>query len=197
MAKGWRWRDCSVRQATRAARALADQASAQVSTAWVAFQEGRITEVMFVSIAAGVMARANARGVALADLAITVEASRQLRRLLPALGLAPTALQVDQGRLARSVRRVIDHVADAAENEAERAESRRVRVVRLASDEALLTVATTNKVAMERRDAKGWTRQTDGSPCPLCADWADGVVRPVGTTMARHKGCACAQSPTF
>jgi hypothetical protein len=150
----------------------------------------------FLRLASLVVARANAAGVVLADLGVTAEAVRQLRRTLPPLGLRPDPVQLDQARIQLALTRIIGADIDTADTPAELAASRRARVSRFGADEAHLTLATATQRALIARQA-GWIREVDADPCPICIDLADGVVRPPTVRMARHRGCACIQAPKF
>lgn len=152
---------------------------------WALVEAGDLTVPRFRALGASLIAQANQAGVQLADMGLTAEVTRQLRRPTAPLGLRPTPVQVDRDRIAGGIDRII------AEPDPKGA------LARLGRSEPLLTVAATVQTAMVRRGATGWTRQLDNDPCKVCSGWADGVVRSTGTRMARHVGCGCIQQPVF
>lgn len=180
-----------------AARQLADHTGQRVAALWSLVERGELTAAEFRRLAATAVAAANARGVTLADLGVTAEVIRQLRRPTRPLALRPTAAQLDQRRIARDIDRILDKHPAIADTPERLAESREDRLSAWAASEPLLTVATTVGIAMTRRRVGGWTRRLLGDSCPLCIGWADGVVRSPTTRMARHPGCDCIQQPQF
>lgn len=140
----------------------------------------------FRSLATAAVAQANVAGVQLADIAVAAEVTRQLGRPTEPLGLAPTSVQTASERIGADIDRILDRNAAPADQLAQWGRS-----------EPLLSTATAVQVAMQRREAKGWTRQLSGGSCPLCVGWADGIVRSSETRMVRHPGCDCIQSPQF
>lgn len=178
-----------------AADRIVNQATRNVETLWRRHEAGTITLDRFRALAAAVLVRANARGVSVADLGLSRELTRNLGRPVRPLGLRPTPEQLDQRRVRDALDTVITGNLDTISDPVEVAESRRRRLAQVARSEPLLTVAATVQVGMQRRNLPGWVRQVDADPCPKCVAWADGVVRPAGTRMARHNGCACIQRP--
>ena len=177
-------------QVQASSRRLADVTGRQVVALWARVESGGLSVPAFRAAAAAVVARANARGVALADLGLTAEVMRQLGRRAAPLGLRPTAVQIDQSRMRGDIGRVLERHADPADSPV-------AGLTDWARSEPLLTVATAVTAGMVARGARGWTRQLTGTSCQRCTAWADGVVRPAGTRMARHVGCDCIQQPVF
>lgn len=153
---------------------------------WEATEAGGLDPETFRVLVPAVVARANSKAVALADLGLTAETSRYFRRPIQPLGLQPTKTQVDQTRIARDVERIFNTGGSATE-----------KFYRLGRSETLLTVAAAMQVGLVLRGVKGWTRQLIGTSCDLCVGWADGVVRRPTTRMARHLGCDCLPNPVF
>lgn len=175
-------------QVQTATRRLADRVSAEVVALWRQAEDGTITGAQFRALAAAAIARANAQGLALADLGLTAEVARQLGRAVRPLGIHdPVAL--DQERIDRALGQALASDDDP--------DGLPVRLDQIARSETYLTVANGVQGAMAGYGATGWTRRLSGTSCPLCARWADGVVRPPGTRMARHIGCDCIQTPVF
>lgn len=152
---------------------------------WAAVEAGDLTLPRFRSLGASTIAQANQAGVQLADIGLTAEVTRQLRRPSSPVGLRPTPTQVDRVRIGAEIDRIV-----ATQDPAPSLRS-------LARSEPFLTVATAVQAGMQRRGATGWTRRLSGASCPLCTGWADGVVRSAETRMVRHHGCDCIQSPVF
>jgi hypothetical protein len=185
-----------VEQTQAASLRLADRAERRITGLWQLHLRGQLTRAEFRAIAAASVAEANTAGVGLADIGVAAEATRALRQPVGPLGLSPTAVQVDQSRIAGDIDRIVDDRPVTVPAD-QLSESRNERLRRLARSEPLLTVAASVQTAMSGQGADGWTRRLDNDPCPACVGWADGVVRPVGTRMARHLGCACIQQPTW
>jgi len=179
-----------VERVQAASRRLADATAAQVEGLWARVDAGALSVPAFRAAASAVVARANARGVALADIGLTAEVMRQLGRRAVPLGLTPTAVQVDQSRMRADIDRVLDRHGDPADSPV-------AGLGDWARSEPLLTVATAVQAGLVARRVGGWTRQLAGTSCARCTAWADGVVRSAGTRMARHKGCDCIQQPVF
>lgn len=173
-----------MQQVQTAARRLADRTSAEILALWAQLEAEEITPARFRSAAVVVIAQANAAGVTLADLGLAAEVARQLGRAARPLGLSD-AVAVDQARIGAGV------------DQAASGDSPPAALDRLARSEPLLTVANGVQLAMVAHGAAGWTRMLTGTSCPLCTGWADGVVRPAQTRMARHVGCDCIQAPVF
>lgn len=171
---------------------LSDRTEAQIIKLWRRHVDGEFDVDRFIVLAAAVVARSNARAATTADLALTATIARQLGRMVGPVGIVDTS---DQQVLRAAVRKVVDTEVQA-ENE-ELAESREVRLARLARNEPLVTATKAMGAAMAARGITGWIRKTDPDPCPLCVSWADGVVRPPTVPMARHIGCSCIQQPVL
>lgn len=174
-------------QAHRANNRLADTTANQVGTVWAQVEQGDLDLGGFRAAAPVIVARANTRGVALADLIIASEATRQLRRPVPPLGLRPTRAQVDQERMRAEIDRILDLHPD---------DSPASGLTEWARSEPLVTVATAMQLGLRLRGA-WWVRSLTGTSCPLCTGWADGRARPPTVRMGRHRGCDCLQQPVF
>lgn len=160
------------------------------------YQKGDIGRDRFVALAAAVLARARAKGVALADLTLAAEIVRTLRRRTAPLGLTPP--EDDTPRLQRSVATVLDQDVASASTPEELRGSQEARLGRLARDSAAEAAVFGLRLgALTRGLDGGWTRETDLNPCPVCTNLADGVVRSWTVTMKRHTGCACVPRASF
>lgn len=171
-------------QVQTASLRLADRTATQVETLWAQHEADRLTETQFLAMASELIARANASGVALVDLGLSAEITRQLRRVHRALGLTPEPQQIDRARIS-------DTLSDVLATEGPG------RLGFTAASEVLLTVSTTVQLGMAERGATGWKRQTDANPCQVCVRLADGTIRSIATPMRRHNKCGCIQQPVF
>lgn len=159
---------------------LADGSAAAVETLWLALEAGTIDRAGFVARAAAVIATANARATTLADVALATTISVQLRRVVPALGIAPTD---DVARLTAAAATVVDLGTIG-------------RAVRLGRSEPLDTAARVYSAGIrESPHVVGWERQTSGTACELCASWATAGILPDTVEMNTHKGCSCIPIP--
>lgn len=171
---------------------LTAKAEAEVLALWERHQAGAITRSSFVTLAAAAIARSNARGTAVGDLAVAAAVMAQLGR--PA---APVGLPVadDQPRLRKAVTSVLDDDPAYPDTADELAASQSLRLARLARAEPANATQDAVGEAMRRHPVKGWTRGLSAKACPLCRSLADGVMRSPDTRMARHAGCSCVQQP--
>src|SRR5690606_26970285 len=96
----------------QAAQRLADRTRTAIRALWAAHVAGDLTLAQFRAQGAALVATANTAGVQLADLGLAAEATRQLRRPTRPLGLAPSAVQVDQGRIAADIDRIVTRRTD-------------------------------------------------------------------------------------
>lgn len=182
-----------MRQAQTASLKLAEATAQRVSHLFTLYRTGRLSFEEFRARAAAAIASANEAGVQIADIAVAAEATRQRGEAISALGLRPTRQQTSTDRISEAIDRVIGADPDVVDI----ADSRDKRLRELARSEPLLSTATATHVAMSHHGATGWVRVVDADPCKVCRGWADGVVRGVGTAMARHHGCGCIQQPVF
>lgn len=174
---------------------LANQTEKEIAALYARLEQGSIDRDTFVVLAARVIARARARGVSLADLALAAEAIRQIGEASGPLGLTP--LDGDRERLEGSVASVLDERPDHIDDRERLRESQRARLARLARDSSAEAATWGMRLAMIERGVRGWVRETDADPCPVCTNLADGVVRSPRVTMLRHTGCACVQRSVF
>lgn len=184
-------------QVQAASRRLAEATGDRLAALWALVEADLLTLARFRALAATLVTRANAQGVALADMGLTAEITRQLGRRAAPLGLRPNRAAVDMRRILADIDRIIANTPVSATTPEEVMESRQDQLRRLGRSETLLTVANAVQDGMARRGAQGWTRGLSGGSCPLCTSWADGVVRAATVRMARHPGCDCIQLPQF
>lgn len=174
---------------------LASQTEREIARLYERLASGGIDRDTFTVLAAQVIARARARGVSLADLALAAEAIRQIGDDTGPIGLTPPENDIE--RLEGSVGSVLDERPDSADDRERLRESQRSRLTRLARDSSAEAATWAMRLAMLTRGVRGWVRETDANPCPVCTNLADGVVRSPRVTMIRHTGCACTQRSVF
>ena len=157
-------------------------------------RQGDLTRPQFEALAAAAIARANARAITAADLAVVAAIAAALGEARPPAGIE---VDNDQQRLRDAVRSVLDADVASALTVTEAVESTELRLARVARAEPLSMVQTALVLAMGAQQVSGWRRVTGPDPCPLCRQWADDVVRPPTVRMARHHGCSCMAQPVF
>lgn len=148
------------------------------------FSSGDLDFDTAVAVLAAVVAKANARAVALADLALAATLMRQLRRPVATIGLLPPAGDAERLHKAATTLLSITDVTPA-------------RVARLARVEPLTAASTAYSEAVKKSPhVTGWRRGTHGTKCQLCNWWSrGGQVWSAETPLQTHKGCTCTQIP--
>lgn len=143
------------------------------------------TEAEFISIVASIIAKANGKAVALADLSLAATLTLQLREPVATLGLLPPT--TDTGRLSKGLTTILS---------SERLDTA-MQLGRLASSEPLTTAARSYSEGIKSSKlVSGWTRGLSGLSCQLCVWWSrDGQVWPDSHEMPTHKGCTCVPVP--
>lgn len=174
---------------------LASETEKRLQEAFRRYEAGTLSRETFVAVAATILLRARARGVALADIALTADAARALGNISAPLGLGLP--EGDAERLRQSVATVLDQRVETASTPEQERESRLARLGRLARDSAAEATVWATREGMQRRDTRGWVRVTDPNPCPVCVRLADGIVRSPVVVMKRHTGCMCVQGSVF
>lgn len=174
---------------------LVEQTEREISALFRRYSRGALSRSQFVALAAAVITRARARGVALADVTLTTEVVRALGARTAPLGLLPPDNDADH--FATSVTSVLATKVVTATTDQEREASTVSRLRRLARDAPAEAAVWGMRLAMIERDVPGWIRETDADPCPVCVGLADGVVRSPLVVMKRHTGCACVQAAAF
>ena len=173
-------------------RGLAADTQREVVNLFNSWQRGDLSEAQFVAAVATVVARANGRGVRLADRSAALQMARQLRREVD-----PVAEPVpdDRPKLREAVTTLLAERPEIATTSALLAASQRDRLARLARSEPLRNAQRRFQKNLEAQQM-GWTRAIGPDACPLCRKWDDGQVRPASVPMPHHTGCSCTQVPT-
>lgn len=159
-----------------------------------AYLAGDLSESRFIEAAAGAIARGERRAVVTADRAAAVQLTRLLGRRVAPVGDDRPESERKPNRLRDAVGAVLAARPDSASGDA-LSGSQRTRLGRLARAE----IKRAGQRTLGRRlrsSGVGWTRATGDDPCPLCTEWADGVVRPASVEMATHPDCSCVQRPS-
>lgn len=159
----------------------------KVLAAYTAFTDGDLTEDEFVAVVAAIIAKANARAVAIADLSLAATLMLRLRRPVAALGLTPP--KGDAQRLAKAATTLVAAL-DATPDPL-------ARVARLGRSEPLEAAARAYSAGIRQNpDVTGWTRGVSGNACELCTWLAqDGATFPDSVEMNTHTGCTCTPIP--
>jgi hypothetical protein len=162
--------------------ATAATAQAEVAEIWAAVIAGEIARDSVAALIAGVVNRANAMAVSLADVFLSVQIEAATGTPTPTTGVVP---QDDSLRLGKAVETILKDSADDAEVQ--------TRLDRLARSEPLETAQQATSEAMQKQQLiEGWTRQMDADPCQLCRWWwREGRVWPKAQPFQSHKGCNC------
>lgn len=169
-------------------RTVAGDSEDRALVLFAAWSAGDLTDAEFEALLTALVAGANGRAAAVADLSLAAAVTVALRRPVAPLGLLPAP--GDPARLARASRTLVRALETTPDPPA--------RVARLVRAEPLSTAARTYSDGMARSEhVTGWTRGLSGKACQLCRWWArDGRVWPAGYAMPTHKGCSCSPIPT-
>jgi hypothetical protein len=157
-------------------RRLSTSSAAALLALWQRMQDGDFTADDLPLLGAAAITASNTQAYGLADLYLA-----HVLRTSP-LGLSAP---VDTGRLQQAVSTA------ASEQGTNPADSLR----RLGQSEPLRSGQTALTTGMKQHRVGGWTRQTGGQSCQVCADLADGTVLSPDTQMWSHPGCSCVPQP--
>lgn len=162
---------------------LAEGTARVVVQLWESVQHGLIPAADFPRLAADLIALANVRGAAVAQLAFRgyLEAAYELPT-----PVAVTVAADDTERLHKALRTILASNIDTV-----------MQLTRLATNEPLNAAADAYHDEMDRSTAvSGWRRGLEGDACQLCRWWwRDGRVFRTEHRMPRHPGCSCHQIP--
>lgn len=170
--------------------ALAEGTADKVQRVVQAHDRAEIDRAEAVALIGAIIATANARAAALADLALSADLTIRTGQAIPTLGIGTPP--GDVARLNRAAATLLDALPDTPDPEA--------RARRLGRSEPLTTAGKARGQAIAQQPTvEGWTRQFNSpKPCELCVWWSrDGRVWPKTHTIAQHKGCTCTQNPVL
>lgn len=147
-------------------------------------ENGTITRTEAVALIGALIAKANIKATALADLSLAANITTATGTPTPVLGLTTPD---DVTRLNRAADTLLDALEDTPEPE------RRAR--RLGRSEPLKRASDARSEGIEQApQVTGWIRQLNGDTCQLCTWWwRNGRVWPRDHPMPRHTGCNCSQ----
>jgi hypothetical protein len=157
-------------------RRLATASAAALLALWQRLEDGTLASDDLVMLGASSVLTANGQAYNLADL--------YLAHTLRARPLGMTA-PADLPRLQQAVGTA---ASDQGTNPAD-------ALRRLGQSEPLQSGQTALTTGMKQHGVRGWTRQTGGASCQVCADLADGTVLSPDTSMWAHPGCSCVPQP--
>lgn len=162
---------------------LGAASEAKVVEVYRRFVAGHLDQEETVALIAQIIAAANSRAVALADLSLASTLMLELGTPVAVVGVVRPA--DDPVRLRKAATTVLDVAATSAVPEA--------IVGRLARSEPLESAANAYSEAISRSDlVQGWVRHVSAGACELCTWWSrDGRVWPKDHVMPTHKGCTC------
>jgi hypothetical protein len=143
---------------------------------WQRLQDGALTTGDLVTLGAASIQTVNSQAYGLADLYLA-----HTLRARP-LGLTPPA------ELPRLQQAMTTAASDQGTNPQD-------ALRRLGQSEPLRSGQTALTTGMKEHGVRGWTRQTGGSSCQVCADLADGTVLPPSVPIWSHPGCSCVPQP--
>lgn len=170
---------------TTHAEGTADRVEAVIAD----YEAGTLDRETTVAVIATLIARANVKAAALADLGLSADLTVAVGKAVPTVGVgAPPG---DAARLGKAAGTLLDALPDTADRPA--------RVRRLGRSEPLTTAANARGEAITKQPlVQGWTRNLSANPCELCVWWSrEGRVWPKDHKLVTHKGCTCTQTPVL
>lgn len=159
--------------------ALAADSEQRVAAAYALLAAGQLGRAEAVEMMAGIVNRANAAAVVLADAGIAVQIEQASAVATPLLGIIADD---DTERLAAAVETILTGDGDTA-----------MQLSRLARAEPLSATQQASCAAMSaHRGIAGWVRVLNAGACELCQWWAHGDrLYPVDQSFRSHPGCNC------
>jgi hypothetical protein len=152
--------------------------------AWSAVERGDLPRAVFPNIAAEIVAIANERGRAAAEIALN-------GYLIAAVGevTAPVVVAAvvdDRDRLEKAFATITASDKDII-----------MQLERIGVVEPLEAAARRMSEGIQQdKRVKGWVREMDSGACQLCRWWwREGREWPAAHPMPTHKGCVCTQLP--
>lgn len=162
---------------------LGDATANRVAAVFEDYAEGRLTHDQAVALIAAIIAKANSKAVALADLSLAATLMLQLGRPVAPIGLLPPADDPERLTTAATTLLAVAGLTLA-------------RVARLGRSEPLAAAANAYSEAINQNQlVTGWIRQASPAACKVCTDLADNKIRNPSVPMWHHLGCTCTQQP--
>lgn len=163
---------------------LAEMTAAQLVRLAERHAAGELSDELFEASAVSILVRAQARGVAVADVAAAAEVGAMRGTVLATLGLD---VREDAAEHAREELRA---ARARPEWEADPATAATV----LASAVTLAAVQEATQRAYREHRVGYWTRVVESGACEVCTDLRDGVM-PASAEPWFHRGCGCSTRP--
>jgi hypothetical protein len=169
--------------------ALAADNQRQVLAVYTAWQAGQISQADAELAIAGIINRANAAAVTIADVFVATQIEQAAGVPTPATGVPPVD---DSARLVQAAHTILS-APPPEPDQPEPTNTAPMRLDRLARSEPLETAQRASVDAMAAQPlVEGWTRQMDADPCQLCRWWwREGRIWPKEHPFQSHKGCNC------
>jgi len=165
-------------------RKLSDQSKDILVKAWTAVERGTLPRDVFPNIAAEVVAIANERGRAAAEIALNGYMIAAVGAVTPPVVVA--AVVDDRDRLQKAFATIMDSDQDIT-----------MQLERIGVAEPLEAAADRMSEGIQQdQRVKGWVREMEAGACQLCRWWwREGREWPSEHPMPTHKGCVCTQLP--
>lgn len=165
-------------------RKLSDQSKDILVKAWTAVERGTLPRDVFPNIAAEVVAIANERGRAAAEIALNGYMIAAVGAVTPPVVVA--AVVDDRDRLQKAFATIMDSDQDIT-----------MQLERIGVVEPLEAAARRMSEGIQQdKRVKGWVREMEADACQLCRWWwREGREWPAEHPMPTHKGCVCTQLP--
>src|SRR5690625_1875463 len=165
-------------------RKLSDQSKDILVKAWTAVERGTLPRDVFPNIAAEVVAIANERGRAAAEIALNGYMFAAVGAVTPPVVVA--AVVDDRDRLQKAFATIMDSDQDIT-----------MQLERIGVAEPLEAAADRMSEGIQQdQRVKGWVREMEAGACQLCRWWwREGREWPSEHPMPTHKGCVCTQLP--
>ena len=163
---------------------LSDNSKDILLKAWAAVERGSLPRDVFPNIAAEVVAIANERGRAAAEIALNGYMIAAVGAVTPPVVVA--AVVDDRDRLQKAFATILDSDQDIT-----------MQLERIGVAEPLEAAADRMSEGIQQdQRVKGWVREMEADACQLCRWWwREGREWPSEHPMPTHKGCTCTQLP--
>ena len=166
-------------------RGLGDGTKRIVLQLWAAVERGDLPVADFPEVAAQILAVANERGRAAAEIALNGYMTAALGTVTTPAPFAPVD---DTARLVKAMATIAASNLDTT-----------MQLARIAVAEPLEAAARRFSEGIARHPkATGWVRQLEPDACQLCVWWwREGRIWPKEHPFQHHKGCTCNPLPTM
>lgn len=165
-------------------RQLGENSQKILTQLWTAVESGRLPARDFPDVAAQVLAVANERGRAAAEIALNGYMTAATGQVTFPVQFVPVD---DTARLTKAMNTILAAEQDTV-----------MQIARIALVEPLEAAARRFSDGVARHPkAHGWVRQLEPDACQLCVWWwREGRIWPKEHRMPTHKGCTCNPLPT-